>query len=399
MQNAINSILVVDDQQVVRHTLCLCLRNIGYSDVAQAENGSEAKVCLNKHAFDLIFLDLNMPVEDGFSVLKYLAAVDFKGLVVLISSEDEALLESTTTLARQYKLEILGCVQKPLSIGVLKELLARGSEYIQLKHNRFVDEMSKEQIVSLLDNNLHCAYFQPQIDLSTHQLKGLEVLARFKNVNGQLVFPDSFIPTIEQDAGLMMRFTRAIICHAFEQIMRFGHFMDELTIALNISGKVLNDDDFPAWLKEQVEMAGLTPCRVICELTETALNDDPNALSTQMLRLRMMGFRLSIDDFGTGYSSMEQLHRLPFHELKIDKHFVFNCLSNPKSAAIVEQSIKLATALNMEVVAEGIECLNTEMYLRSLGCHVGQGFYYSKAVEMDALLAMWKPTQRASSEV
>lgn len=114
MFTGINSILVIDDQLVVRHTLMLCLNNLGIKTVVQAENGKIAKEAIIEHSFDVIFCDLDMPVEDGFEVLRYLGERDYTGAVVIISSQEQEVLASTSNLARVYDLNIIGCVESPL---------------------------------------------------------------------------------------------------------------------------------------------------------------------------------------------------------------------------------------------------------------------------------------------
>lgn len=398
MSNIINHILVIDDQKVVRHTLFLCLKNIGYESVFQAENGLAARACLENQAIDLIFCDLNMPVEDGFAVLKFLASIQFAGAIVLISNEGSELLDSCVHLAKQYKLRILGCIPKPIEVGRLKALLQEANH--QASHNAQgkVIELSPADILKAITDDRLVVYFQPQVNLATSELKGLEVLTRITSEQGQLLYPDSFIAVAEQSPDLMLMLTKAVIRQALGAIVPFQAQLANITIAFNISGKMLNNETFVQWLLTTIEQYHILPEQIICELTETAINDDPTLLIAQMLRLRMARFKLSIDDFGTGYSSLEQLHTIPFHELKIDKQFVQQGLNNTKSAAVVEQSIRLAKAMGLEVVAEGIETLQHEIYLKGLGCDIGQGYYFAKALPIAEIVAQWSNAERVSNE-
>lgn len=372
-------ILVVDDQPVVRKTLTLCLNNLNINNIEQAENGKQAKQLIALEEFNIIFCDLNMPVEDGFEVLRYLGQYKFKGAVIIISSVEEEVLSSTSNLARLYDLNIIGCVEKPITFSTVQNIIETINDLPPAKQDTTqCTELTEDELVDHLKHDRLEAYFQPQIDLSTKRVKGVEVLARIFDSQGILIPPDRFIPTAERSQVIILEFTQKIIEKALRDITSELHRLPDLTYAFNISGKVLEHNNFPQWLSSKVDQYGIPHENIICELTETAISLDQTTIDTQMLRLRIMKFKLSIDDFGTGYSSIAKLHTIPFNELKIDKGFVFDCLTNAKSAAIVKQSIEMAKAMGMSVVAEGIENNKVESFLIEQGCEIGQGYLFHK---------------------
>ncbi|HHF2880225.1 TPA: EAL domain-containing protein [Vibrio diabolicus] len=381
-------ILVIDDQPVVRKTLTICLNNIGIKTVFEAENGKQAKELLAFNEFNVIFCDLNMPVEDGFEVLRALGVMKFSGAVIIISSEEQEILASTSNLARFYDLNIMGCVEKPITFKVVQNIIEAIQALPTVKRaTTQLSELPEEELIRYLEAQKIEAYFQPQVDLISKKMKGVEVLARIHDDQGSLIPPDSFIPVAERSPSIILELTQKVIDKALKEVSRNYKSLCNLTYAFNISGKVLENEDFPKWLCRTVDKYGIPHEKIICELTETAISSSPTIIDTQMLRLRIMKFKLSIDDFGTGYSSIAKLHTIPFNELKIDKEFVFNCLTNIKSAAIVEQSIEMGKALGMSVVAEGIESVEVENFLLNKGCEIGQGYLYYKPVKISEILS------------
>lgn len=384
-------VLIVDDQKVVRHTLSLCLRNLGYENCYEASNGKEAKRVIAEQQIDVIFCDLNMPVEDGFEVLRYLGASHYQGAIVLMSSEEQEVLESTSQLAKQYHLNIIECLAKPLTFDTVNQALTdySGAGVCKAKganHDNLLKAYSPKQVAQFIERGEIRAYFQPQIALCSGEIQGFEVLARVESQTHGFVMPDQFIPSAESDPLLIIRLTKSVITRAFDDIQFQWPQISQKTFSFNISRKVLEDNSFPGWLKETCHQYSI-PCEsIVCELTETALQEEQAIVDAQMLRMRMLKFKLSIDDFGTGYSSIAQLHAIPFNELKIDKRFIFDCLTNSKSAAVVEQSIKMARAMGLTVVAEGIENEAVCDFLQQLNCDAGQGYFYAKPAPLARFL-------------
>ncbi|WP_428776132.1 EAL domain-containing response regulator [Vibrio sp.] len=386
MGNLVRTILIIDDQAIVRLTLAKCLEKLGNYHIVEAENGIEAQQILDDQSIDLVFCDLNMPVSDGFEVLKFLATSHLDVPVVLISGEDDEVLNSTAQLALQYQLKILGWTLKPIEPAMIQSFVDKANNYQYCKAVLPHTSMSERKIVEALQQNRFEAFFQPQICLDTYSIVGIEALAKIRAEDGEVIPPESFIAVAEKSNQNITLLTKAVINDALNKFHIARSVLPELSLSINISRKVLLDDTFSTWLINTVRNQRLPTDKIICELTETTLESHSAAVTSSILRLRMNKFRLSIDDFGTGYSTLEQLHLLPFQELKIDKCFVQNCLTNHKSRTVVEQSIQMARAMDLEVVAEGVETIEVERFLQSLGCKCAQGYLYSQPVDIDTLL-------------
>jgi diguanylate cyclase (GGDEF)-like protein len=230
------------------------------------------------------------------------------------------------------------------------------------------------------------AYYQPKLNLRTRQITGFEALIRWNHPARGIVYPGEFIELAE-DTGLIVPIGEWMLREACGQLnkwqTRFA-LPQPLTMNVNLSVKQLVDPCLVEQVKSILEETGILPSTLNLELTETALMTNLDGARSALTDLRKLGIRLKLDDFGTGYSSLGYLGALHFDSLKIDRGFVQRMNSDIESHAIVESIAKLAHALGMTMVAEGIELEEHIVELLRMGCEVGQGFYFSTAVEASA---------------
>jgi len=230
------------------------------------------------------------------------------------------------------------------------------------------------------------AYYQPKVHLKTRQITGFEALIRWHHPARGIVYPGEFIELAE-DAGLIVPIGEWMLREACGQLQRWqARFAlpTPLTMNVNLSVKQLVDPNLVEHVKTILEETGIVPSTLNLELTETALMTNLDGAKSALTDLRKLGVRLKLDDFGTGYSSLGYLGALHFDSLKIDRGFVQRMASDSESHTIVESIAKLAHALGMTLVAEGIELEEHIVELLRMGCEVGQGFYFSTAVEASA---------------
>jgi diguanylate cyclase (GGDEF)-like protein len=218
---------------------------------------------------------------------------------------------------------------------------------------------------------------QPQVDLLSGELAGVEILIRWQHPDRGLLPPGDFIPLAELTT-LIKPLTFHVLNRALEQCRRWEREGRTIPVAVNVSARNLLDPDFADAVAACLERAGVPASRLELEITETALMANPARAMEVLERLSAMGVCLSIDDFGAGYSSLNYLKRLPVDVLKIDKSFVLNMATSPADAMIVRSTIDLGRNLGLRVVAEGIEDIAVYDTLRDLGCDVGQGFYIGR---------------------
>jgi diguanylate cyclase (GGDEF)-like protein/PAS domain S-box-containing protein len=236
-----------------------------------------------------------------------------------------------------------------------------------------------------LDADELTVFYQPQIDLASGRLVGMEALARWRHPEKGLISPAEFIPLAEE-SGLIVPLGEQILRKAMIQARTWhldGHA--GLRVAVNLSSHQLQRPDLSNQLRTLLEETGLDPGCLELEITESMLLEQgPNVLRN-LEHIHSLRVCLSIDDFGTGYSSLTYLKRLPVHKLKIDQSFVRGIPDDPRDMQIAATIIAMARNLQLEVLAEGVETEAQLAYLRSKGCDTGQGYYFSPPVPAEEL--------------
>jgi diguanylate cyclase (GGDEF)-like protein/PAS domain S-box-containing protein len=221
-------------------------------------------------------------------------------------------------------------------------------------------------------------HYQPQINCMS-QVTGAEALIRWQHpVRGQ-VSPLSFIP-IAEESGMIVPIGLWVLETACRQLAIWASQpeMAHLTIAVNVSAYQFRQDDFVDQVISAVQQSGANPQRLKLELTESLLLEDVEDVIAKMVTLKNMQLGLSLDDFGTGYSSLSYIKRLPLDQIKIDKSFVADVQTNSSDAAIARIIIAFAQSLNLNVIAEGVETQEQRVFLSQAGCHVYQGYFFSR---------------------
>jgi diguanylate cyclase (GGDEF)-like protein/PAS domain S-box-containing protein len=237
-------------------------------------------------------------------------------------------------------------------------------------------------------------HFQPKVELSSGELRGLEALLRWNHPTRGMVGPDEFVPALE-DSGLIVPVGEWVIAEACAQIRRWELAgIAPVPVAVNLSAKQFLRRDLDGVITRALACAGVPPRLLELEITESCLMDSPEEAVRALGALRESGLKISVDDFGTGYSSLAYLARFPLSALKIDRAFVRHVHREANAAAIVRAVIDMANNLGLLVVAEGVETEEQAAFLRRHGCHLGQGYLFSRplpAAEIAARLAAPAP--------
>jgi len=229
-----------------------------------------------------------------------------------------------------------------------------------------------EDVRRAIESEEFIPYFQPLVELRTRRLAGFEVLARWQHPELGLIPPANFISLAEEN-GLIGPLTQQIMRKACLSAPVVPH---PLFLAVNISPIQLHDSSLASQVRELAEATGFPLERLMIEVTESALIDNPARAREIVAELRALGCRFAVDDFGTGYSSLVQLQAMPFNELKIDQSFVATMVSKRESRKIVAAVVGLGNSLDMVTLAEGIETEQQADMLLWLGCELGQGWLF-----------------------
>ncbi len=243
-----------------------------------------------------------------------------------------------------------------------------------------------------IDGENLALYYQPKFRLTDKKIVGAEALIRWNHPSRGMVMPNDFIPLAEK-SGLIEPLTNWVLKTAMKQTEAWEKMGMDVPLAVNISAKNLQMQSFPDTLAGLFKDSKIKRQNFVLELTESALLVDPNQAIKVLEQFDRVGVRLSIDDFGTGYSSLAYLKRLPVRELKIDRVFVRDMVSNRNDLAIVTATIQMAHGLDLSVVAEGIEDEPTLGMLTELGCDVGQGYFFSTPLTSVQFEEFWRSAQ------
>lgn len=381
-------VLLIDDDPFALRLLVRQLAQLGIDDVQTAGSAQAALDTLQRQrfAFDVLFCDLNMPNMDGVELLRHLARHQFPGGLVLISGEDERILQSVAKLASARKLRLLGAVRKPVSIARLKSLLGETAE-LQVPATRPLRKIyAADELRDAIAAGQLVNHYQPQVDFATGDVTGMETLVRWRHPDDGLVAPDQFIATAEQ-ARLIGALARAVLTNALAQAAQWRALGIGARLAINMSMDNLVALDFPDQVERAGAAAGVPTSHLVLEVTESQLMRERSALLDIVARLRLKGIGLSIDDFGTGFSSLAQLRDIPFDELKLDRSFVHGAWSDAPLRAILQANLAMARDLGLRTVAEGVEDRNDWNCLRELGCDLAQGYFIARPMPADDVIA------------
>ncbi|MGL6223430.1 MAG: putative bifunctional diguanylate cyclase/phosphodiesterase [Steroidobacteraceae bacterium] len=227
--------------------------------------------------------------------------------------------------------------------------------------------------------------FQPVVDLTSRELLGVEALVRWNHPERGIVMPGAFI-SIAEESGRIVELGRHVLVEACSQIHAWSDSVDAgkgLRVAVNISGRHLQQGDLVGDVRHALEVSGLEPGNLVIELTESTIMQNTEVNLERFRELKALGVRLAIDDFGMGYSSLSYLHRFPIDILKIDRAFVSRLTEQDGGPELARAVVMLATTLGLETVAEGIENESQVSTLLDLGCVAGQGFLFATSSSLE----------------
>lgn len=391
MEKTAFRVLVLDDEPFMLRLLAQMLAGLGYASVTTCESGSLALEQVDAASPpDLILMDLNMPQMDGIEFVRKLVEHGYRGSLLLISGEDERVMQMAEKVVQAHHIDVLGHLHKPPSRNALAKALRKWRPHSEVQAT---EEKSYEadELRHAIEHGQLTNHYQPKVMVDSGAVVGVETLVRWQHPRDGLVFPDRFV-AIAEEHGLIDRLTRVVLGEALSQASLWRGQELPLRIAVNVSMDNLYSVDFADFVAASAASAEHPPQDLMLEVTEGRLMQDQRAPLETLTRLRMKRFRLSIDDFGTGHSSLAQLRDISFDELKIDRSFVHGALRDETARAMYDASLGLGKQLGMEVVAEGVEDSDDWKLLRLTGCDLAQGYFIGRPMPADALpgwIASW----------
>jgi diguanylate cyclase (GGDEF)-like protein len=250
-----------------------------------------------------------------------------------------------------------------------------------------------EELRTALQTDQLKLHYQPQVDVGTGRAVGVEALVRWQHPDRGLMGPAEFLPLAEVH-GLMGALTQAVLSEAVAQTAIWRRRGVYLRMSVNLSVSNLLDLNLPEQVRQLLLLHEVPPSAMVLEVTETVLMSDATSSLAVVTALTELGTTVSIDDFGTGYASLTYLRELPVAELKLDRSFTVDLLTDTRAAMIIRSTIELAHELGLRVVAEGVEHVSILDRLRELGCDESQGYLHSPPLSADQLISWWATQER-----
>ncbi|MDL5032772.1 EAL domain-containing protein [Pelomonas sp. APW6] len=267
------------------------------------------------------------------------------------------------------------------------------SRYFLASMNQSLDERLtlESELRQALNTGRLELHFQPKLALADRRMLGMEALLRWPHPTRGWVPPDRFIPVAEE-CGLINALDAWVLEAACRQLRDWqAEGLQGLNVSVNVSALRFVQDDVAAHVQQQLQRNGLQASQLTLEVTERLMLDESGRPREQLQALDAMGVRLSVDDFGTGYSSLSYLKRLPVSEVKLDKSFVHDLDTDPDDRALASAVISIGQALDLSVVAEGVETEAQRETLLRLGCQIGQGWLFGRPMDPAAMSAwLWQ---------
>ena len=386
--SAIVSLLVVDDNIVQRMQVVALCRELGVEMIYEAGSGAEALELLSLLVLppDVAIIDLEMPVMDGVELIEQLHERSLAIPLIVVSSREAVLIDTVETMARNLGVPVVAGIRKPLGREALAAALEGGHREqarpgVAASHAP-ASAVGRDDLAQALESGAIAVHYQPKIDMGKGVVCGVEALARWTHPRLGEIRPDAFVALAERE-GLIHALTLAVLRQALATAARWNAARLRLSMAVNLSPRVLEEPGLVRELSALLDEHGLEARQVVLEITESSVVDCMGVALGVLARLRLKGFGLSIDDYGTGFSSMQQLARIPFSELKIDRAFVHGAHQRTNLRVILQSALDMARQLGLVTVAEGIETLEDWQLVRDSGCGVGQGFLASPAMAAD----------------
>ena len=383
--SAVASLLIVDDNIVQRMQVVALCRELGVEMIYEAGSGAEALELLSLLVLppDVAIIDLEMPVMDGVELIEQMHSRGLSIPLIVASSREVVLINTVETMARNLGVPVVAGIRKPLQ----RESLAAAFEGWNRAQAEPGVVASSEAPVAIdpcdLAQAIECGavavHYQPKVDMTKGVVCGVEALARWTHPRLGEIRPDRFVELAEHE-GLIHALTTSVLRQAFGVAARWNAAGLRLSMAVNLSPRLLDEPALVRELSALLAEHGLEARQIVLEITESSVVDCMGVALGVLARLRLKGFGLSIDDYGTGFSSMQQLARIPFSELKIDRAFVHGANQRTNLRVILQSALDMSRQLGLVTVAEGIETLPDWQLVRDSGCGVGQGFLISPAM-------------------
>lgn len=340
---------------------------------------------------DIALCSLKEGCTQGLTAIEALSRSNGIKSIIICSHHTPYLHDAIECWIGLLGVKVLGYIDTPVRAATIVPMLTRYMETgtvlkRQILGNETYQKLSKERLEHAIDNGEIKPFFQPKFNLITGELGDFEVLARWEHPKYGLLCPTNFIPQLKRfDLMHALFFAQLEQGLAFMQEAQvYGHM---LSLSFNLESVQLSCNSLVSRLEKLLAFYAIPASRLTFEITESGLLEVSPTTLESLIRLRMMGAGLSIDDFGIGYSSLERLCQLPFTEIKLDAAFARDLETNTRNVAVISSTLALGSALDMQVVVEGVENEIQRQRLITLGCSKAQGYLCARPMSTQHVLS------------
>jgi EAL domain-containing protein (putative c-di-GMP-specific phosphodiesterase class I)/ActR/RegA family two-component response regulator len=386
-------VLIAGDEAIERVILARCVEMLGWTaDIAS--NAADATDQFSARPHNVVIIDLRLGAQDSTRLLRRLRHAHADPTVIFVSGGAGRTQVAAWRLARDLGVRVAGTLARPIDPYRLHALLLSNPARPPAEQRLTMPCPGAQELDrALREGEVHTEY-QPKTSLTTGEIVGVEALARWHSPTLGPVPPDRFVPVAEE-SDLIARLTFRVLEDAIATCRRWRQIQPGCSVAVNISPRVLADPGLLPMVEAILDRNGMPPDALIAEITESALLAHLPAATDVLTKFSLRGIRVAVDGFGTGCSSVLSLSRMPFTELKIDRSFVGVCGTDPEAGKLVRATVTLGRELGLRVVAEGIETAALSEQLRDVGCDVGQGWYFGRPMQAEAMLRWLNPATLA----
>ncbi|EKO3827091.1 EAL domain-containing response regulator [Vibrio harveyi] len=378
------NILIVEDDRLQATNLKILLNRLFEGTITIVHRGAEVATICETQPVDLMFCDIDLPDINGVNLLSNLAESARPKGVVILSAMSQDVVEITYKMCLSAGYGFVRALTKPISHQQLNQIFNEFKQYtLEEQVVSLPILIGRDEISTAFEQGWFLNYYQPQYSAKDNRLIGVEALVRCRHPQHGIIAPAQFITEIQARNELDKLFW-IVLENALQDM---SQLKVNINLSVNMNQKTLKQP-MSARLFALCDQYQIAPERITLELTEDEVYDCSVTSLANLANLRLTGVGLAIDDFGTGYSSLSQLATLPYTELKIDRQFIKDALTNFKSQQITISSLHLAKSLGLKSVAEGVEDTETLSYLRELGVELYQGFVRCRPIPFEQLEAL-----------
>jgi EAL domain-containing protein (putative c-di-GMP-specific phosphodiesterase class I) len=372
---------IIDEEGSIRQFVSLILQGNGIDTIEFIDGASFRSIPIARPP-DLVFLNVNLEVQDAVQSIETLSKAGFTGTVQLMSNRGSAVLDTVKQAGEQIKLKMLPVLKKPFETSAIQKIMS------ELKLGHGVMEVTvKISLAEALKNNWVEFWYQPKVDMRRKQLAGAEAFARVCHPEHGVLLPGSFMPGAD-DASIATLAEQALVS-ALKSGLNLSRFGVNLRMAINVPVKCLVTLPVDKIVREHRPSVDDWPGLMI-DVTEDQIVNELTLANDLSKKFAEHNVRLAIDDFGKSHAALTKLKELPFAEMKLDRSFVVGCGTDKLHAPICKTVIDLAHSFGALAVGIGLEKASDTSALVSMGCDLGQGFLFGQPMPEERFTALLK---------